>query len=619
MMPQLEEARHLSLGTGRTPAPFSFEALRVALSRSSLAWRMALLGGLLALTAVGPCRVLDDYVLALAARGGSSIAGLPAGQLELFDFTSGERAANHALMDQGVLLPWWASADLKLTFFRPLSSLVHRLDYALWPDSPRLMYVHGILWFSLCLFLVARLYQRLEGNALLAGVATVLYALDHTHGPVVAWLSNRNALIATCFGAACLLAHDRARRERHGSSFVLAPLYLLLGLLAGEFGIGAVGYLVAYALFLEPDGPRSRVRSLLPHALSLSVWGLAYCQSGAGARGSGVYLHPLENAREFLFCLPGRLTSLLGAALGPVPSDLSFLDRAEHAGFWIGLGGLVLLLSAKALWSSLKRDRLARFWLSGMLLSAVPVAASFPSDRLLPFVGIGAMALVARIVAPLLHAKFWSPAARGRRVLVLGFALVHCVVSPLALPFRAAQMQVLGRTLTLASSYLDKVPDLAGRTVVVISTPVDFFSAYIQLERAWQRLPRPEHLYWLANATAALSVTRLGGNTLRVEREGGFLSTPLERHYRDAKALLPLGATIVLSEMTARIASVTDDGRPRAVDFSFERRLESSSYLFLAWKGDRFEPVSFKPTGSTLTFGAEDVGKILTRTAFGAS
>lgn len=582
--------------------------------RRRLAVCLALLGAGLMLGAVGPYRVLDDYVLALAARGEPTVVGLPTGHFDLFNFTSGEPASNRALRDQGVLLPWWASDDLKLTFFRPLSSLLHRLDQCAWADSPRLMYLHGIGWLGFAVFLVTCLYRRIEGQSSLASLAALLYAVDDTHGPVAAWLSNRNAAIATCFGVLSLLAHDRARRERHRWSAVLAPVYLLLALLAGEFGLGAMGYLVAYALFLDTDRRWRRMGSLAPHVLSLAIWGMVYHQSAAGTEASGMYLHPLQDGREFLSSLPGRLMSLLGAALGPIPSDLSVVDGAERAALWVGIGGCVLTVSVWSSWSDVMTDRRARFWLCGMLFAAVPVAASFPSDRLLLLVSVGAMALVARLILPAFSPGLWSTTPRSRRGLGLAFAAVHCILSPFALPVRAAQMQVLGRSFEVATSYLDSVPDLAKRTVVVVSTPFDFYASHIQLERAWKRQPRPLHLYWLASTPSALQVRRLDANTLVMNRQGGFWSTPLERHYRAAKDPLGQGDSIRLSQLTARILSLTRDGRPESLSIQFDQPLESSSYVFVAWTGNRFEPLKFGPPGDTMDFRAEHLGEILMRT-----
>ena len=43
---------------------------------------------------------------------------------------------------------YFTDPGLRVAFFRPLSSLSHRLDLALWPASPQLMYLHSLAWFG---------------------------------------------------------------------------------------------------------------------------------------------------------------------------------------------------------------------------------------------------------------------------------------------------------------------------------------------------------------------------------------------------------------------------------------------------------------------------------------
>jgi hypothetical protein len=76
--------------------------------------------------------------------------------------------------------------------------------------------------------------------------------------------------------------------------------------------------------------------------------------------------------------------------------------------------------------------------------------------------------------------------------------------------------------------------------------------------------------------------------------------------------------SVCLAQMTARIVSSAPDGRPQTLEIVFEEPLESSSYLFVVWKGNRFEPLEFGPPGQSLRFGAVDLGQILTRTALEA-
>jgi hypothetical protein len=574
---------------------------------------LTLLGSALVLTAVGAYRVFDDYVLGLLARGEPAISGLQQGRFDLFRFTTGSPSDNLALMDQGVMLPWWTDPRLEVAFFRPLSSLFHRLDFLLWPASPRLMYLHSVAWFALMVGAAARCYRTLESSAWLAGLAGLLFALDDTHAASVAWLSNRNALIATTFGILAIAAHDRARRQGHRPSAALAPLYLLLALIAGEFGVAVLGYLVAHALWLD-EAPRARrLRALSPYVAVLAFWCLLYANSGAAVRGSGSYVSPIAEPLRFITHLPARADCLLAAALGPLPSDLLFLGPPALAPLWVALGVVVLLVSAYATLPELQRDRIARFWATGAVLSVVPVTASFPSDRLLLFVTLGAMGLIARVIAPLLAAGDAKP-ARPRAVALL-FAGWHLGCAPLLLPLRAAQMQVAGYALERANAEWPHAPNLAERTVVIVNAPVDVFASYLQAELAWKHERRPRHLYWLTSAGSPLQLTRTGERSVSVEREGGFLSTPLEQHYRAQSGAFAPSWSVALSEMSVEVGRVSTDRRPLTVNFHFREPLESNAYLFLVWRGDRYERLTLPELGRSLRFPSEDWGTLSLRTA----
>ena len=135
----------------------------------------------LAVTSVGPHHALDDYVLGLIARSRGGPLGLVRSPLDLFTFTTGNPASNHRLMDVGLMLPWWTDPELKIAFFRPVSSLTHWLDERLWPSSPVLMHLHSLAWFGVLLVAAAAAYRRLEGGARAVGLAFLLYAFDATH------------------------------------------------------------------------------------------------------------------------------------------------------------------------------------------------------------------------------------------------------------------------------------------------------------------------------------------------------------------------------------------------------------------------------------------------------
>ncbi len=107
-------------------------------------------------------------------------------------------------------LPWWSAPELKFVFLRPLSTSTHRLDYRLWPDSAILMHLHSLLWLVLLVWAAGRLYRKLLAPAWVAGLATILFALDDSHGYPAAWLANCNAIVSSALGVLALAAgHSR--------------------------------------------------------------------------------------------------------------------------------------------------------------------------------------------------------------------------------------------------------------------------------------------------------------------------------------------------------------------------------------------------------------------------
>ena len=111
-------------------------------------------------------------------------------------------------MDIGVF-PWWTDPTLKAEFLQALTVLTHRLDYALWPDSPALMHAQSLFWLGTAVAAAAVFYRRMLGATWVAAVAALLFAVDDARGATVGFIANRNVLIAATFGVSALVCHDR--------------------------------------------------------------------------------------------------------------------------------------------------------------------------------------------------------------------------------------------------------------------------------------------------------------------------------------------------------------------------------------------------------------------------
>ena len=366
--------------------------IRTALAHSHLPLAVAILAAIAMLPALSGGWQLDDYFHRATVLGYGNSKPIQVFEPYL------DRQQNLAQMDFGTM-PWWGSPDMHQAFLRYTSTLTMLLDYRLWPNYPALMHLHSLLWLAAAVFVAALLYREVLGATWVAGLAAMMYALDGAHAVPAAYLANRNALIACCFGFLSVLAFVRWRRLGHQSARWISVLMLALSLSAYEMGLATAAYLFAYALTADRDGIRARLMRLLPHGGVLGAWALIYKLGDFGSHGSGFYIDPLHNPIGFagLFCQ--RAAFLMMGQWSPIPAEMSMAYTPGTAAFFhlsvfsFALVALVAILFVPLI----LRDRVARFWGLGALLSLIPIAAVGPENRVLGFVGLGSMALLAQL------------------------------------------------------------------------------------------------------------------------------------------------------------------------------------------------------------------------------
>lgn len=582
------------------------------LSSRAAPWVVLALALALAAPALTADFTADDHLHRVVSRATPSLAGLHSRPLDLFVFATGALDDATALRDSGAY-PWWVDPALKLAFFRPLSSLTHAVDHTLWPDRAALHLAHNLAWLALSLVAVWRLYRRLFADRTALGgwvavLALALYALDDARGPVVGWIANRNSLVALALGIPALLAHDRWRR---GSTNALTgPAWFAGALCAGESAIAVLAYLAAYALWLDRAPLRARALSLAPYLGVLVGWRAIYVALGYGVAGSGIYLDPGRAPASFAAVAVERIPLLLLGQLGLPWSDAASVYPLIGAmGLMIGIAVGFLIILGLACARLLRREPLARFFVTGMVLSAVPIASTFPADRLLGFVGIGGAGLVAMLVAAALRERTLLGDGRLRRTAITALALVmvlvHLLLAPPLLALRSRSMVTVARVIGRADA---GIPYDASRTVIIISTPSDALVGFIPIMRASRHQPCPAHLHWLATATTPVTVERVDDHSLRIQPTGGLLPYELDRMMRSPRtAPFAPGDRVVLAAMTITIEATTADGRPQSFLARFTEPLDAIT--FLRWGDTSYIPYPLPTARETLP--AADFGKLL--------
>jgi len=548
----------------------------------------------------------DDYYERWLLSGSPKFPELGYPQIDMFRFFDLNPARTQRMKEIG-LVPWWLSPNIHAAFWRPATAVTHIFDYAAWPDSPLAMHFHNLVWFALALTAVAALYRQMMGPTVVAALATLLYAIDDARATPVAWIANRNALLATFFGATAVYAHVAWRRDGKRWGAMLGPLMLAFGLLSGEAGVGVIAYLLAYEMTLVSGSWKRRLICLAPYGIVLIAWRAAWLAQHYGiADLSFEYLDPLSDPLGFLTNAVWRVPILLLSQWAFAPAELHFAFYPAGVAWMAIIAALFLLVLAVALWPLMRRDTTARFWTVGMLIATILAVAAPPMTRNLIFVGIGAMGLLGQFFNQALHARYWnvSRLRHGFRSIIVGSLVVaHLVIAPAGLVL----LTILYMGPPGFAEGMHDIPGLSADTenqnLVIVNHPMPFHVLHLLTQRIVDDQPIPRSMLTLAPAGEPLSITRPDASSLLVHtNDEGSRPHLLDLYSRTYP--YKGGETIELPAVTVNVQTATPDGRPRDVLFHFKRPLDDTTFDWINWRDDHFQPFTVPKVGETVSVPA---------------
>ena len=485
--------------------------------------------------------------------------------LDLFAFLPNRPAVIGLMKDWGVL-PWWTSPDIHASFLRPVTALSHMLDQLLWPTLPFMQHLHSLAWLVLAGWAARNLFRIAALPPQALALATLFFLVEDAHAMPASWIANRNVLIAFFFGCQAIAGHIQWQR---GKARLYRPvLFLSMSLLSAEAGLCAMGYVLAWSLVYARSWPE-RLRAVLPYALLIIVWRIAYNALGYGAFATGIYNDPIADPFGFFGVVLQRLPVLLLGLLAQLPTEIS-TGLSSQMLLVLALCGVVLGLVVYRQFRPLFRGRPeARFWGLGMLFAAVPVCATLPMNRLLFFPGLGFFALLGLFLSererPTRHLWF---VVHGPVALVLAIAGGFGVAS-------------FGAAFDLPPQSIPaniKKPD----TMIYI-TGAALPAGYTILKPLSEGRPYPGAIEVLAHGTQDNTVRRVDAHTLAITAKNGWLHLPIERVFRSSQD--PIGKQRVFHtpRLKATLVEMTPDGRPKTVHFRFKQPLDNPGYRWMCF------------------------------------
>ena len=516
---------------------------------------------------------LDDFVHAAMVRG---TFPSPRSPFDLYNFVSnGDRAL---LIDRGVL-PWWTHPHLTIRFFRPLASVLRWADMKVLGDHPLLHHAHSFLWWALAVLAARSLYRKwLEPRA--AIVATAVFALAPCHATPIAWLANREVLIALVFGALAISHAARFREEGGARSMLVATAFYTLAMLSGEYALAFGGY--AFASFVFERGTIARragaFATFLVPAIAMLVTRHAL---GFGNSGSGFYRDPFTQTELFVSGMPRRLARIVVDAW--LASESGWvMDVAP----WLVALAIVplILVIAIPLRATLAdqpddRRRTALACVLGSLLSMVPMVGVAPSARLLGIVMLGTAPLVALMLD---RAWFVAQPVAGRfGVFAVVLAFFHLVHGPVT-TFLQSKLYYdisnafLERARALSERCDDK-PEEAKIVLARSSWEIVLFLPFAL--RDDNRLPAK---WWVLSLSPHALMLRRSDRVveLLVPKGRGYFPTGPNDLFRSEDHPLHAGDEVTVPGLHATVLETGERG-PARLRFEFDQKLES-----LVWVAD---------------------------------
>lgn len=569
--------------------------------RASVLWLLValLVGGVVRALAVGSGFHMDDIAQIAMLEGTYPIER---SWWDLFDFVrSPEEVA--ALKREGSL-PWWTSDELRLAAFRPLASAAFAADHAVFGRWSVPYHLHSLAWW-VAMTTAAWLVLRRWLEPKWAGFALLLYALDESHAYTVAWIANRNALMATTFALLAFWLHLRWRQEALPHEWTPARIGRLvaaaLAVAAGEYAVAALGLILAWEVVEGAGSWRTRVSCSTGIVIVMLGYIAVRAALGYGAGGSAVYVDPFASPLAWLEALSERGPRLAAELVVPQLADrLDVPEWVDDRFTLVGAAGaLVVAAGVPPLWrrASMAERRTLSTIVLAVVVSVVPVSASFVSSRLLTIASLPASMFFAWFVL-----RGWefvrrpampSSETRGRRswggvrsptIGVIGVALLvaHGVVAPWFGLDDILWMHRYNEAHEQRALEMPVPDDVSDATIVLLSATDTNTLLYPPFLRWMRGRELPRHWWVLSLAPQMHAMTRVDSDTLELRLvEGAMMDSELESFFRPPSEPFAPGDAFDLEGMRVDVRAVDDDGRPTVVRYVFERPIDDPRSVFL--------------------------------------
>lgn len=544
--------------------------------------------------------------------------GAPASPWAAYAFYPDDPSQRRELAAQGAL-PWWAADEVRLTAWRPLSSALLALDRVVAPTrsegASERWHLHSLVWLGASILAAALALRALLPTTSLTLLALWLLASDFSLAASASWLANRCSLVSVTFSWLALWAHARWRGGPDGGEDSAAPgssmraagleaALIALALAAGEYGVAAIGYILAFELIMG-RGHEHRTRglrlvSLAPALVVSAAYLTLRWLVPLGTASPWTAPPSIGGGAAILWTLPVPLADFLLGGLWGLPNysllthaadAIPFQNDVSWVSSWTSGGALALVAIALVAygWPRLEGDERRGVWtlIVGAWISFLPFCWVAAAYRLHVLGALGFSALVAAVVVGSAR-RLASTIHSGRDALVRS----PVVAALLLLVFSNGIAEVAWTRVTIDDSRRGAegivrlveggdllASSLADRDVIVLSTldpTVATYGAFV-LHARGHEVPLSFRTLAMFRRPGIATRTDVDALEVRTLNEHWFSSG--SRAYRPRRYPLASGSVVDWPGLRAEVLA-DHEGSPTTVRFQFPSSLDDPRYVF---------------------------------------
>jgi hypothetical protein len=529
--------------------------------------------------------MLDDY----AQR--AFLEGHPPLHRSSWDLYAFVKSGEARLLQETGGLPWWADPEMKLSFFRPLSSLLAAADASLFGRGPLGPHVHSLLWWVALLVAASVITRRVTpGRA--AIFALLAYALEEAHTLPLAWIANRNTFVAAALSAASLVYALRARDHTPAGARAASLLLFSLALLAGEYALATLGYIAGVAWLDRSRTPRARVLWAAPWFIVALAYVVVHAALGYGVDRFPFYADPLSEPARFV---PWSLTQM-----GSLLADLTLGAPAGLPAKPWTLAGAVLVTAALARFAPRSRPLLL-----GAVLSLAPLSVALAGPRMLVLPALGFAAAVGEALDFMITAARAPASGLAQRlapaVLASTLATLHFGWAPHRVwrDLRGMGEANAARERAILAAPVDDATAARERWIVLaVAEPTTLL--YFPTIRRLHGHPLPRGFYSMTMAPNAQLLTRVDERTITLRSpRSGLFGSAFALVMRPSERGLAVGDTMTVGGLELTVLERGPRG-PNLLQLRADVPLDDPSLRFLIATPFGYERYTLPPVGVTI-------------------